>query len=94
MLDPDAIAAIEEEVAGIVATAADFAANSPHPEVSTLFDYTYATPVANDSRRLPGQPLFEPLPLPASAATASAATASAATQANATTTPPAAGASA
>ncbi len=92
VLDPDAIAAIEEEVAGIVATAADFAANSPHPEVSTLFDYTYATPVANDSRRLPGQPLFEPLPLPATAATATAATA--ATQANATMTPPAAGASA
>jgi pyruvate dehydrogenase E1 component alpha subunit len=50
--------------------------------VSTLFDYTYATPVANDSRRLPGQPLFEPLPLPATANAAAAAT------------PPAAGASA
>ena len=83
VLDPDAIAAIEEEVAGIVATAADFAANSPHPEVSTLFDYTYATPVANDSRRLPGQPLFEPLPLPATAPAAAAS--AAATQANPTT---------
>ncbi len=57
------IAAIEEEVAEIVTAAADFAADSPHPEVATLFDYTYATPVPNDSRRLPGQPLFEPLPL-------------------------------
>jgi pyruvate dehydrogenase E1 component alpha subunit len=70
VLDPEAIAAIEQEVAGIVTAAADFAANSPHPAVSTLFDYTYATPVANDSRRLPGQPLFEPLPLPATATTA------------------------
>ncbi|MGH3249981.1 MAG: thiamine pyrophosphate-dependent enzyme, partial [Trebonia sp.] len=63
VLDPDLIAAIEEEVAGIVTAAADFAASSPSPEVSTLFDYTYATPVPNDSRRLPGEPLFEPLPL-------------------------------
>jgi pyruvate dehydrogenase E1 component subunit alpha len=65
VLDADVITAIEEEVAGIVTAAADFAASSPHPEVSTLFDYTYATPVPNDSRRLPGQPLFEPLPFPA-----------------------------
>jgi len=72
VLDTDAIAAIEEEVAGVVNAAADFAANSPHPEVSTLFDYTYATPVPNDSRRLPGEPLFPPLPLPADAAGASA----------------------
>jgi pyruvate dehydrogenase E1 component alpha subunit len=65
VLDADKIAAIEAEVAGIVTAAADFAANSPHPEVATLFDYTYATPVPNDSRRLPGEPLFEPLPIPA-----------------------------
>jgi pyruvate dehydrogenase E1 component alpha subunit len=58
VLDHEASAAIEEEVAGIVTAAADFAASSPHPEASTLFDYTYATPVANDSRRLPGAPLF------------------------------------
>jgi pyruvate dehydrogenase E1 component subunit alpha len=67
VLDADKIAAIEAEVAGIVTEAADFAANSPHPDVSTLFDYTYATPVPNDSRRLPGQPLFDPLPLPSTA---------------------------
>ena len=72
VLDADKIAAIEAEVAGIVTEAADFAANSPHPDVSTLFDYTYATPVPNDSRRLPGEPLFPPLPLPADAAGASA----------------------
>jgi pyruvate dehydrogenase E1 component alpha subunit len=70
VLDPDAIAGIEEEVARIVTAAADFAARSPHPEVSTLFDYTYATPVPNDSRRLPGQPLFEPLPAPSAGASA------------------------
>jgi pyruvate dehydrogenase E1 component alpha subunit len=70
ILDPDAIAKIEEEIVGIVTAAADFAASSPQPEVGTLFDYTYATPVPNDSRRLPGQPLFEPLPLPHAAATA------------------------
>ena len=45
---------------------------SPSPDVSTLFDYTYATPVPNDSRRLPGQPLFEPLPAPEPALGASA----------------------
>ena len=64
------IAAIEKEVAGLVTAAADFAAGSPHPEVATLFDYTYATPVPNDSRRLPGEPLFAPLPLPETAAAA------------------------
>ena len=67
VLDSAAIDAIEAEVAGIITEVADFAANSPHPEVSTLFDYTYATPVPNDSRRLPGQPLFDPLPFPANA---------------------------
>src|ERR1700729_1503570 len=64
-LDPDAIAAIEEEIAGIVTAAADFAAGSPSPGVSTLFDSTCGTPVPNDSGRRPGQPLFEPLPAPA-----------------------------
>ena len=37
---------------------AAFAEASPHPDVETLFDYTYATPVPNDSRRLPGEALF------------------------------------
>ena len=68
VLDSDKIAAIEAEVVDIVTEAADFAANSPHPDVSTLFDYTYATPVPNDSRRLPGEPLFEPLPFPTASA--------------------------
>ena len=67
VLDQAKIDKIEAEVVGIVTAAADFAASSPQPEVSTLFDYTYATPVPNDSRRLPGEPLFAPLPIPAGA---------------------------
>jgi pyruvate dehydrogenase E1 component alpha subunit len=67
VLDDDAIARVEADVAAVVAEAADFAASSPHPEVATLFDYTYATPVPNDSRRLPGQPLFQPEPFPLNA---------------------------
>lgn len=72
VLDDDAIAQIEKDVKQIVTEAADFAADSPHPDVDTLFDYTYASPVPNDSRRLPGQPLFEPLPLPSETQPASA----------------------
>ncbi|MDT0301933.1 pyruvate dehydrogenase (acetyl-transferring) E1 component subunit alpha [Streptomonospora wellingtoniae] len=49
---------ISDSVKEEVADAADFAENSPHPEVSTLFDYTYATPVANESRRMPADPVF------------------------------------
>jgi pyruvate dehydrogenase E1 component alpha subunit len=64
ILDDGAIAAIDKEVTAIVTDAADFAAASPHPDTATLFDYTYASPVPNDSRRLPGQPLFEPAPFP------------------------------
>jgi pyruvate dehydrogenase E1 component alpha subunit len=62
VLDDEKIAKIDEEVMAVVAEAAEFAEKSPFPDVSTLFDYTYATPVPNDSRRLPGQPLFEPAP--------------------------------
>jgi pyruvate dehydrogenase E1 component alpha subunit len=62
--------AIDASVLEIVSEAADFAAASPHPDTATLFDYTYASPVPNDSRRLPGQPLFEPLPLPSAGVSA------------------------
>jgi pyruvate dehydrogenase E1 component alpha subunit len=64
ILDELDIAAIERDVAATVADAAAFAASSPSPSVETLFDYTYASPVQNDSRRLPGQPLFPQPPLP------------------------------
>jgi len=67
VLDEAAIAEIDTAATARAAQAAAYAASSPHPEASTLFDYTYATPVANDSRRLPGQPLFEPEPFPAPA---------------------------
>src|SRR6202167_3177857 len=43
VLTENDITAIEADVAKIVTAAADFAANSPYPDVSTLFDYTYAS---------------------------------------------------
>ncbi|RDI54060.1 pyruvate dehydrogenase (acetyl-transferring) E1 component subunit alpha [Nocardia mexicana] len=51
-------AAFEAEVREGVEAAVAFADASPHPEPSSLFDYTYATPVPGDSRRLPADPLF------------------------------------
>ncbi|WP_241979410.1 MULTISPECIES: pyruvate dehydrogenase (acetyl-transferring) E1 component subunit alpha [Cryobacterium] len=64
LLDEQELAKIDAEATLQATEAAAFAENSPFPDVSTLFDYTYATPVANDSHRLPGQPLFEPAPIP------------------------------
>ncbi|MFC4911964.1 pyruvate dehydrogenase (acetyl-transferring) E1 component subunit alpha [Actinomadura gamaensis] len=58
LLTAEDVERLEAEVAETVADAAAFADESPHPEVSTLFDYTYATPVPNDSHRLPADPLF------------------------------------
>jgi pyruvate dehydrogenase E1 component alpha subunit len=49
---------LDAEVKAEVEDAAAFADGSPHPDVSTLFDYTYATPVPGESRRLPADPLF------------------------------------
>jgi pyruvate dehydrogenase E1 component alpha subunit len=59
ILDEIDISMIDEAATQAAADTAAFAANSPSPSVDTLFDYTYATPVPNDSRRLPGQPLFD-----------------------------------
>ncbi|MEC5176731.1 pyruvate dehydrogenase E1 component alpha subunit [Cryobacterium sp. MP_M5] len=64
LLDEQELASIDQDATAQAAAAAAFAENSAFPDVSTLFDYTYATPVANDSHRLPGQPLFEPAPIP------------------------------
>ncbi|MEV6923420.1 pyruvate dehydrogenase (acetyl-transferring) E1 component subunit alpha [Dactylosporangium sp. NPDC051485] len=64
LLTDELIARIDTEATTEVAAAAEFADASPHPDVSTLFDYTYATPVPNDSRRLPGDALFPPPPRP------------------------------
>ncbi|WP_432974825.1 pyruvate dehydrogenase (acetyl-transferring) E1 component subunit alpha [Dactylosporangium sp. CA-233914] len=58
------IARIDAEAMARVAAAVEFADASPHPDVATLFDYTYATPVPNDSRRLPGDALFPAPPRP------------------------------
>ncbi|MFB4195533.1 pyruvate dehydrogenase (acetyl-transferring) E1 component subunit alpha [Streptomyces carpaticus] len=58
------IAEIDTEATAAARAAAEFADTSPHPEVSTLFDYTYATPVANDARQLPGDALFPAAPRP------------------------------
>jgi pyruvate dehydrogenase E1 component alpha subunit len=62
LLDEAALTRIDEEATKRANEAHAFAEASPMPDVSTLFDYTYATPVANDSRRLPGEPLFAPAP--------------------------------
>lgn len=62
LLGEDDIARIDAEALLMVQEAVDFAEASPHPSVQTLFDYTYASPVPNDSRRRPGEPLFEPSP--------------------------------
>lgn len=49
---------LDREVLANIEEINSFAESSAVPEVDTLFNYTYATPVPNDSRRLPGQPLF------------------------------------
>jgi pyruvate dehydrogenase E1 component alpha subunit len=72
VLTDELIARVDAEALAAVAAAVDFADASPHPDVATLFDYTYATPVANDSRRLPGEALFPAPALPASYAAVSA----------------------
>ena len=55
---------IDEEQTALADAADAFAQSSAHPDVATLFDYNYATPVANDSRRLPGEALFVPAQRP------------------------------
>jgi pyruvate dehydrogenase E1 component alpha subunit len=62
IVDTEGLEKIEAEVRAEVDDAADFADSSPHPDVATLFDYTYATPVANTQPRLPAEPVF---PIPA-----------------------------
>lgn len=49
---------LDAEVTAEVDAAAAFADDSPTPDVSTLFDYTYATPVPGELRRLPADPVF------------------------------------
>jgi pyruvate dehydrogenase E1 component alpha subunit len=56
--DDVTLAALDQEVLANIEEISSFAESSNYPDVDTLFNYTYATPVLNDSRRLPGQPLF------------------------------------
>jgi pyruvate dehydrogenase E1 component alpha subunit len=49
---------LDAAVTAEVDAAAAFADESPAPDVSTLFDYTYATPVPGELRRLPADPVF------------------------------------
>lgn len=49
---------LDAEVTAEIDAAAAFADESPSPDVSTLFDYTYATPVPGELRRLPADPVF------------------------------------
>jgi pyruvate dehydrogenase E1 component alpha subunit len=60
--DEDALAVLDHEVMANIEEISAFAEASAFPDVGTLFDYTYATPVPNDSRRLPGEPLFGAVP--------------------------------
>ncbi|RKS68826.1 pyruvate dehydrogenase E1 component alpha subunit [Actinomadura pelletieri DSM 43383] len=50
--------ALDAKVTAEVDAAAAFADESPAPDVSTLFDYTYATPVPGELRRLPADAVF------------------------------------
>jgi len=56
--DEERLTALEAQAKAQADEAVTFAAQSPHPDVSTLFDHTYATPVANESRRLPADALY------------------------------------
>ncbi|MFC4942961.1 pyruvate dehydrogenase (acetyl-transferring) E1 component subunit alpha [Pseudonocardia sp. GCM10023141] len=56
--DDGELTAIENAARAEADAAVAFADDSPHPDVSTLFDHTYATPVAGEARRLPADPLF------------------------------------
>jgi pyruvate dehydrogenase E1 component alpha subunit len=58
VLDEAALEAMEAQVRAEVDEAAEFAEHSPHPDVATLFDHTYATPVPNSEPRLPADALF------------------------------------
>jgi pyruvate dehydrogenase E1 component subunit alpha len=55
--DDTTLSAIAAEAHAEADAAVAFADQSPHPDAKTLFDYTYATPVANESRRLPAEPV-------------------------------------
>ena len=55
LADDEALAQIEDEVDREVAAAVEFAEQSPEPDPSKLFEFSYATEVANQPSALPGQ---------------------------------------
>ena len=57
ILDEKTAHIIEEQAEAQVDAAVEFADASPHPSPSELFDYVYATAVANAPHQLPGDPV-------------------------------------
>ncbi len=59
VLDAEQADAIEAQADATVAAAVEFADTSPSPGVEELFAHVYATPVANTTSSLPGQPVVD-----------------------------------
>ena len=57
VLDDKTAQQIEEQAEAQVDSVVEFADTSPHPNRSELFDYVYATAVANAPHQLPGDPV-------------------------------------
>lgn len=57
-LDERSAEELERSAQAEADAAVAFADASPHPDPATLFDYTYASPVAGELHRLPADPLF------------------------------------
>lgn len=60
VLDEAGARSVDDQAEAQVDAAVDFADSSPDPEPSQLFDYVYATPVANAPQQLPGDPVVSP----------------------------------
>ena len=58
VLDEKQAKAIEDEADERIRQAVAFADESPDPDPARLFDFVYATPVANAAHALPGEPLL------------------------------------
>ena len=58
VLDLAGASAIETDAEHSVDAAVSFAEQAPFPDVASLFDHAYATPVPNAPRQLPGEPLI------------------------------------
>jgi pyruvate dehydrogenase E1 component alpha subunit len=58
LLDDAELRRIDEQVELTIDAAVQFADESPEPDPARLFDYSYATPVANQPAALPGEPAW------------------------------------